>query len=94
MAKVLRSLMRQDPAIFIIGIIRDLETSKITTKTALTGHIVFATLHTNNTAQAIVGLLEIGVAPYMVGPSIIGVLAQSLAARICENCKKPYYPSR
>ena len=91
---VLRSLLRQDPDVMLIGEIRDLETAKIATEAALTGHIVFATLHTNSAAQAIVRLLEIGVAPYMVAPSIIGVLAQRLAARICDNCKEPYYPSR
>jgi type II secretory ATPase GspE/PulE/Tfp pilus assembly ATPase PilB-like protein len=93
-ATVLRSLLRQDPDAILIGEIRDLETAKIATEAALTGHIVFATLHTNSAAQAIVRLIEIGVAPYMVAPSIIGVLAQRLAARICDNCKEPYYPSR
>lgn len=91
---VLRSLLRQDPDVILIGEIRDLETAKIAAEAALTGHIVFATLHTNNAAQAIVRLIEIGVEPYMVAPSVIGVLAQRLAARICENCKEPYYPSR
>jgi len=91
---VLRSLLRQDPDAILIGEIRDLETAKIAAEAALTGHIVFATLHTNNAAQAIVRLIEIGVEPYMVAPSVIGVLAQRLAARICENCKEPYYPPR
>jgi type II secretory ATPase GspE/PulE/Tfp pilus assembly ATPase PilB-like protein len=91
---VLRSLLRQDPDAILVGEIRDLETAKIASEAALTGHIVFATLHTNTAAQAIVRLIEIGVEPYMVAPSIIGVLAQRLAARICENCKEPYYPSR
>lgn len=91
---VLRALMRQDPDVILIGEIRDLETAKIATEAALTGHIVFATLHTNTAAQAIVRLIEIGVEPYMVAPSIIGVLAQRLAARICDNCKEAYYPSR
>ncbi|MDF3059325.1 MAG: type secretion system protein [Rariglobus sp.] len=91
---VLRSLLRQDPDVILIGEIRDLETAKIAAEAALTGHIVFATLHTNNAAQAIVRLIEIGVEPYMVAPSVIGVLAQRLAARICENCKEPYFPSR
>ena len=93
-ATILRSLMRQDPDAILIGEIRDLETAKIATEAALTGHIVFATLHTNTAAQAIVRLIEIGVEPYMVAPSIIGVLAQRLAARICENCKEAYIPSR
>ena len=91
---LLRSLLRQDPDVILIGEIRDLETAKIATEAALTGHLVFATLHTNTAAQAIVRLMEIGVEPYMVAPAVIGVLAQRLAARICENCKEPYYPSR
>jgi type II secretory ATPase GspE/PulE/Tfp pilus assembly ATPase PilB-like protein len=91
---ILRALMRQDPDAILIGEIRDLETAKIATEAALTGHIVFATLHTNTAPQAIIRLIEIGVEPYMVAPSVIGVLAQRLAARICEACKEAYYPSR
>jgi type IV pilus assembly protein PilB len=93
-AQVLRALMRQDPDAILVGEIRDLETAKIATEAALTGHVVFATLHTNTAPQAIVRLIEIGVEPYMVAPSVIGVLAQRLAARICENCKEAYQPSR
>jgi len=93
-ATILRALMRQDPDVILIGEIRDLETAKIATEAALTGHLVFATLHTNTAAQAIVRLIELGVEPYMVAPSIIGVLAQRLAARICEVCKEAYHPSR
>jgi type IV pilus assembly protein PilB len=91
---ILRSLLRQDPDVILIGEIRDLETAKIATEAALTGHMVFATLHTNTAAQAIVRLIEIGVESYMVAPSVIGVLAQRLAARICDNCKEAYYPSQ
>ncbi len=91
---VLRSLMRQDPDVILVGEIRDLETAKIATEAALTGHIVFATLHTNTAPQAIIRLLEIGVESYMVAPSIIGVLSQRLAARICDVCKETYFPSR
>jgi type II secretory ATPase GspE/PulE/Tfp pilus assembly ATPase PilB-like protein len=93
-ANLLRALMRQDPDAILIGEIRDLETAKIATEAALTGHIVFATLHTNSAPQAITRLIEIGVEPYMVAPSVIGVLAQRLTARICENCKEAYTPSR
>jgi type IV pilus assembly protein PilB len=93
-ANLLRALMRQDPDAILIGEIRDLETAKIATEAALTGHIVFATLHTNSAPQAITRLIEIGVEPYMVAPSVIGVLAQRLAARICESCKEAYTPSR
>jgi type II secretory ATPase GspE/PulE/Tfp pilus assembly ATPase PilB-like protein len=92
-ATILRTLMRQDPDAILIGEIRDLETAKIATEAALTGHIVFATLHTNTAPQAIVRLIEIGVEPYMVAPTVIGVLSQRLAARICEGCKESYHPS-
>ena len=86
--------MRQDPDVILIGEIRDLETAKIATEAALTGHIVFATLHTNTAPQAIARLMEIGVEPFMVAPSVIGVLSQRLAAKICEACKEPYQPPR
>jgi len=91
---ILRSLLRQDPDVILIGEIRDLETAKIATEAALTGHVVFSSLHTNTAAQAIIRLVEIGVAPYMVAPSVIGVLAQRLVARICDSCKFPYTPTR
>ena len=91
---LLRSLLRQDPDVILVGEIRDLETAKIATEAALTGHLVLATLHTNTAAQAITRLMEIGVEPYMVAPAVIGVLAQRLAARICEKCKEAYHPSR
>lgn len=91
---MLRALLRQDPDVIVVGEIRDVETAKIAAEAALTGHLVFATLHTNTAPQAIVRLMEIGVEPYMVAPSVIGVLAQRLAARICEKCKESYIPSR
>ena len=91
---LLRSLLRQDPDVILVGEIRDLETAKIATEAALTGHLVLATLHTNTAAQAITRLMEIGVEPFMVAPAVIGVLAQRLAARICEKCKEAYQPSR
>jgi type IV pilus assembly protein PilB len=91
---ILRALLRQDPDVILIGEIRDLETARIAAEAALTGHAVLSTLHTNNAAQAIVRLMDIGVEPYMVAPSISGVLAQRLAARICENCREAYYPPR
>lgn len=91
---ILRALLRQDPDVILIGEIRDSETAQIAAEAALTGHAVFSTLHTNNAAQAIVRLTDIGVQPYLVAPSIAAVLAQRLAARICENCREAYYPSR
>jgi len=89
---MLRALLRQDPDVILVGEIRDLETAKIATEAALTGHLVFSTLHTNNAIQAVVRLIELGIEPYMVAPSILAVMAQRLAARICENCKKAYTP--
>ncbi len=93
-ATLLRAYLRQDPDVILIGEIRDPETAKIAMEAALTGHLVFATLHTNTAPQAIVRLMEIGVEPYMVAPSITAVLSQRLAARICEKCKESYYPTR
>ena len=91
---LLRSLLRQDPDVMLVGEIRDLETAKIATEAALTGHLVFSTLHTNNAIQAVVRLVELGIEPYMVAPSILAVMAQRLAARICEVCKRAYTPER
>lgn len=76
----------------LVGEIRDLETAKIATEAAQTGHLVFSTLHTNDAIQAVVRLVELGIEPYMVAPSILAVLAQRLAARICDNCKRSYHP--
>jgi len=90
---LLRAMLRQDPDVILVGEIRDLETAKIATEAALTGHLVFATLHTNNAIQAVVRLVEIGIEPYMVAPSVQAVLGQRLMARICERCKEVYYPS-
>ncbi len=89
---LLRSLLRQDPDVILVGEIRDFETAKIATEAALTGHLVFSTLHTNNAIQAVVRLIELGIEPYMVAPSILAVVAQRLAARICDSCKRAYTP--
>ncbi len=93
-AVALRSFLRQDPDIVLIGEIRDLETAKIASQAALTGHLVLATMHTNNALQAVTRLVEIGVEPFLVAPSIIGVMAQRLVRRICDHCKKAYKPSK
>ncbi|MDI1319758.1 MAG: GspE/PulE family protein, partial [bacterium] len=93
-ATLLRAYLRQDPDVILIGEIRDPETAKIAMEAALTGHLVFATLHTNTAPQAIVRLMEIGVEPYLVAPSLTAVLSQRRAARICDKCKESYYPSR
>ncbi|MEX0323926.1 MAG: GspE/PulE family protein [Puniceicoccaceae bacterium] len=91
---LLRSILRQDPDIILVGEIRDLETAKIATEAALTGHLVLSTLHTNNAIQAILRMMEIGIEPYMVAPSVMGVMGQRLAGRICESCKRAYFPGR
>ena len=86
----LRSILRQDPDIIMIGEIRDLETSEIAMQAALTGHLVLSTLHTNDAPEAISRLVDIGVEPYLISSSVIGVLAQRLIRTICPDCKTSY----
>ncbi|HSV31737.1 MAG TPA: ATPase, T2SS/T4P/T4SS family [Atribacteraceae bacterium] len=86
-ANTLRSIMRQDPDVIMIGEIRDQETAEIAIHAALTGHLVYSTLHTNTAAGAIVRLQEMGVPPYLISSSLVGVVAQRLVRRICEHCK-------
>ncbi len=88
----LRSLLRQDPDIIMVGEVRDAETARIAVQAALTGHLVLSTLHTNDAPGAITRLLNIGVEPYLVSASVEGVLAQRLVRKICNNCKEPYEP--
>jgi len=89
----LRSLLRQDPDIIMVGEIRDQATANIAVQAALTGHLVLSTLHTNDAPGAVVRLLDLGVAPYLVSASLIAVLAQRLVRKICLNCKTEYEPS-
>jgi type IV pilus assembly protein PilB len=91
-AKVLRAVLRQDPQVVLIGEIRDLETARIASQAAQTGHLVMATMHANSALQAVSRLIEIGVDPFLVAPSVIGVMAQRLVRRICEHCKQQYEP--
>ncbi len=88
----LRSILRQDPDVIMVGEIRDLETSEIAIQASLTGHLVFSTLHTNNAPEAVTRLLDIGVEPYLISSSLIGVLAQRLVRTICPQCKIPAPP--
>jgi len=88
----LRSIFRQDPDIIMVGEMRDAETAQVSVKAALTGHLVFSTLHTNDAPGAITRLLDMGIQPYLVASSLIGVGAQRLTRRICERCKEPYTP--
>lgn len=92
-ASALRSFLRQDPDIIMVGEIRDQETARIAVEAALTGHLVLSTLHTNDAAGAVSRLIEMGVEPFLVASSIIGVLGQRLARTICPNCKESYVPT-
>ena len=91
-ASVLRALLRQDPDIMLVGETRDFETAEIAIQAALTGHLVFSTLHTNDAPGAITRLIDMGVEPYLVSSSVIGVVAQRLVRRICEECREEYVP--
>jgi general secretion pathway protein E len=88
-AEGVRALMRQDPDIIMVGEIRDLATAEMAIQAALTGHLVFSTLHTNDAASAITRLADLGVPPYLISATVIGVLAQRLARTLCPACKKP-----
>jgi general secretion pathway protein E len=86
----LRSILRQDPNVILIGEIRDLETAEIAIQASLTGHLVFSTLHTNDAAGAITRLVDMGVEPFLVGSSLVAVLAQRLVRVLCLDCREAY----
>ncbi len=89
-ANVLRAFLRQDPNVILIGEIRDIESARIASQAALTGHLVFATMHTNNALQAVNRMIDIGVEPFLVAPSLIALMAQRLVRRICSHCIEKY----
>ncbi len=91
-ARVLRAFLRQDPDVMMIGEIRDLETAEIAIQSSLTGHLVFSTLHTNDSAGAVTRLVDMDVAPYLIASTLESVLGQRLVRTICTNCKTPYDP--
>ena len=91
-AKGLRSIVRQDPDVILVGEIRDLETAEIATQSALTGHLVFSTLHTNDSASATTRLIDMGIEPFLVTSSVTAILAQRLVRVICKDCKEAYTP--
>ena len=93
-ASGLRSILRSDPDIIMVGEIRDRETAKIAVESALTGHLVFSTLHTNDAPGAISRLSEMGVEPYLTASSLVGVIAQRLMRLVCPLCRKEYIISR
>jgi type IV pilus assembly protein PilB len=92
-ATVLRSILRNDPDVVMVGEIRDAETAKISIESALTGHFVLSTLHTNDAPGALTRLNEMGVEPFLTGAAVTAVLAQRLARRLCETCRELYEPS-
>ena len=89
----LRSILRQDPDIIMIGEIRDVETAEIAVHASLTGHLVFSTLHTNDAAGAITRLLDMGIEPFLVSSSVLAIIAQRLVRTICERCRQAYNPT-
>jgi type IV pilus assembly protein PilB len=91
-ARILRAFLRQDPDIILVGETRDKETAKIAVEAALTGHLVFTTLHTNDAAGAFTRLGEMGIEPFLISSSTIGVVAQRLTRRLCQSCKEAYEP--
>jgi type IV pilus assembly protein PilB len=91
-ATALRALLRQDPDIMMVGEIRDSETAHIVTQAALTGHLAFSTLHTNDAPSAVTRLINIGIEPYLVAATLRGVLGQRLVRKICPHCKRSYEP--
>lgn len=92
-ASGLRSILRQDPDVIMLGEIRDFETAEVAVQASLTGHLVLSTLHTNDAPSAIARLIDMGVEPFLVASSLVGVLAQRLVRVICPDCKEPYTPA-
>jgi len=88
-AKALRAFLRQDPDVIMIGEIRDVETAQIAVQASLTGHLVLATLHTNDAASAVTRLIDMGIEPFLLSSSLLGVLGQRLIRKLCPKCKHP-----
>jgi general secretion pathway protein E len=91
-ASGLRAILRQDPDIIMVGEIRDPETAEIAIQASMTGHLVLSTLHTNDSAGAITRLVDMGIEPFLVGSSVIAVLAQRLVRKTCERCRSSFLP--
>jgi type II secretory ATPase GspE/PulE/Tfp pilus assembly ATPase PilB-like protein len=92
-ARALRSILRQDPDVIMVGEIRDEETARVAVQAALTGHLVLATLHTNDAPGTVARLLDMGIEPYLLSGALIGVIAQRLARTICPACATKYFPT-
>jgi type IV pilus assembly protein PilB len=92
-AKALRAFLRQDPDVIMVGEMRDLETSQIAIQASLTGHLVISTLHTNDAPGAVTRLVDMGVEPFLISSTLMGVLAQRLVRTICKDCKTGFEPT-
>jgi general secretion pathway protein E len=92
-ATSLRHVLRQDPDVIMVGEVRDVETARMAIQSSLTGHLVFSTLHTNDSAGAVSRLLDLGVEPYLVSSSLIAIMAQRLVRRVCPDCRQPATPT-
>ncbi|MDI9597009.1 MAG: ATPase, T2SS/T4P/T4SS family [Atribacterota bacterium] len=93
-ANALRSILRQDPDIIMIGEMRDSETAHIAVQSALTGHLVFSTLHTNDAVSSLTRMIDMGIAPFLISSSVVGVMAQRLVRKICPKCIEEYFPEK
>jgi type II secretory ATPase GspE/PulE/Tfp pilus assembly ATPase PilB-like protein len=93
-ANALRAFLRQDPDIMLVGEVRDLETAQICIRSALTGHLVLSTLHTNDAPTAVTRLIDIGIEPFMLAPSLLCVVGQRLLRKLCPECKQAYEPTK
>ncbi len=92
-ARGLRAILRQDPDVVMIGEIRDLETAEIAVQASLTGHLVLSTLHTNTAVGAITRLMDMGIEPFLISSSLVGIVAQRLVRVLCKECREPYTPT-
>jgi general secretion pathway protein E len=92
-ARALRSFLRQDPDVIMVGEVRDEETARIAIQAALTGHLVFSTLHTNDSASALTRLVDMGIEPYLLTSSVTAILAQRLVRKVCPHCREAYEPT-
>ncbi|WP_262492516.1 type II secretion system ATPase GspE [Marinobacter sp. AL4B] len=92
-ARGLRAILRQDPDVVMIGEIRDLETAEIAVQASLTGHLVLSTLHTNTAVGAITRLMDMGIEPFLISSSLVGIVAQRLVRVLCDQCREPYIPT-
>jgi type IV pilus assembly protein PilB len=92
-ARALRSILRQDPDIIMVGEIRDQDTARVAVQGALTGHLVMSTLHTNDCPSAVIRMADMGIESYLISSSVVGIIAQRLARKVCRSCKTSYYPA-